>query len=561
LFATTAMLFAACAPAASIPAAQSGTQPAPSATPKRIVVSVQAEPAVIIPKLSRVLPGSEAMEVLVNSGMTIVSPIGLSPLVAEAVPTVENGLWKLLPDGRMETTWKIRPNAAWHDGTPFTAQDLAFTATVGTDIPFFRHAAYVALTSVEVVDPHTALVHWDRPNILADAVFSSSLDKAVYTAPLPRHLLEQPYLTEKTSFDQLPYWTNQFVGTGPFRLREWVQGSHMLLEANDQYVLGRPKIDSLDVRFLGEANAVVTNVLAGAVDVTLGRGLAIDQALEIQAQKPDADVKIGKFNWVTIYPQFQGPSPSVILDLNFRRALMHALDREEMVTSIQKGLVPVAHAYIGPTDPYYKDIESSIVKYEFDPRKSVQLLESLGYRRSGDGPFRDPTGQTLSIEVRTTAENSIHKVTLPVVTDFWQQVGVDAQPAFTPIQLQTDRKYRATYPGFEMIQHPNQVLAISDFHSRETALPENNYTRSGNNGGYMNSELDALVDRFFQTIPQRDRTQILGQIMHHITENLTQMGLFYQMEPNIVSKRLINVEAKTSGSTPVWNVQDWDLRN
>ena len=71
---------------------------------------------------------------LVNPGLSVVDDrLERHPTLAEAVPSLENGLWKTFPDGRMETTWTIREGARWHDGAPFTTDDLLFTATVGRD--------------------------------------------------------------------------------------------------------------------------------------------------------------------------------------------------------------------------------------------------------------------------------------------------------------------------------------------------------------------------------------------------------------------------------------------
>ena len=70
--------------------------------------------------------------------------------------------------------------------------------------------------------------------------------------PLPKHLLERPYLDDKAGFLEHPYWNQEFVGTGPFKLREWVKGSVVSLVANEEYVLGRPKIDEVEVRFIAD---------------------------------------------------------------------------------------------------------------------------------------------------------------------------------------------------------------------------------------------------------------------------------------------------------------------
>ena len=71
---------------------------------------------------------------MVHSGLTVRGDQRIRhPQLAEAVPSLENGLWRLLPDGRMETTWKLREGARWHDGVPLTSEDLLFSLQVGRD--------------------------------------------------------------------------------------------------------------------------------------------------------------------------------------------------------------------------------------------------------------------------------------------------------------------------------------------------------------------------------------------------------------------------------------------
>src|SRR3989442_8652431 len=92
---------------------------------------------------------------LAASGVTWTNDQGVRvPHLAEAVPTLENGLWKILPDGRMETTWTIRQGARWHDGAPFTTDDLLFTATVGRDreVAILNNAAWALIEQVTALD-------------------------------------------------------------------------------------------------------------------------------------------------------------------------------------------------------------------------------------------------------------------------------------------------------------------------------------------------------------------------------------------------------------------------
>ena len=86
------------------------------------------------------------------------------------MPSLENGLWKLLPDGTMATTWKIRPGAMWHDGVPITADDLVFTTKLDQDRNMLWpiHPIYAYVQAIEAPDPRTLTVRWKSTYILAD---------------------------------------------------------------------------------------------------------------------------------------------------------------------------------------------------------------------------------------------------------------------------------------------------------------------------------------------------------------------------------------------------------
>src|SRR5439155_8422213 len=98
----------------------------------------------------------------------------------------------------------------------------------------------------------------------------------------------------------------------PFKVKEWVRGSHMVFEANDQYALGRPKVDFVEVRFIIDDNTVAANLLAGAVDVTLGRNLSGEQASEVAAQWKEGHMVIAFENWISLFPQFLNANPPLV---------------------------------------------------------------------------------------------------------------------------------------------------------------------------------------------------------------------------------------------------------
>lgn len=172
-----ALLLAGCAaPAARTGPAASESQP-PAAAPKRIVAAIMGDPHTVYQTLnpaSRVR-GIEHIQALVAGQLTREGEGLRLPELAEQVPAVDNGLWKLSGDGTMETTWRIKPGVEWHDGAPFTSQDLLFTAQVVRDqeLPIFGHSAYQYITEVIGADSRTITVRWSQPYIDADAMFGS----------------------------------------------------------------------------------------------------------------------------------------------------------------------------------------------------------------------------------------------------------------------------------------------------------------------------------------------------------------------------------------------------
>ncbi|MBM2812179.1 MAG: hypothetical protein HW416_2938, partial [Chloroflexi bacterium] len=419
---TIVVLMAGCAdrPAPSV------TQPG-SAEParlKRIVGAVVSDPPFLSYKIVSAAqggyPGAEALESLVHTGLSTFDREGrLRPVLAEDLPSTDNGQWQVFPDGRMETTWKIRPNAQWHDGIAFTASDLLFTKRVvdDPDLPFFERQPATLIERIVAPDPRTVTLTWKRPFIQADALFSRFM-----AMPLPSHILERAFDADPATLANLPYFTQEFVGSGPFKLRDWVPGSHIIVQANDAYVLGRPRVDEVEIRFIPDQNTLGANILSGTVEFTIGRGVELETAMQIRDQWADGRMETAPVNWNQMFPQFLNPNPAVVGEVRFRRALLHALNRQEIVDTLQFGLSSIAHSYVHPTEPEFKEIESNIVKYEYDPRRAAQIIDELGYTRGPDGVFVDGSNRKLTVQLRSSAANQ-GKMLL-TVADYWQATGV-----------------------------------------------------------------------------------------------------------------------------------------
>jgi ABC-type transport system substrate-binding protein len=146
----------------------------------------------------------------------------------------------------------------------------------------------------------------------------------------------------------------------------------------------------------------------------------------------------------------------------------------------------VPHSMVHPTEPEYAVIESSIVRYDYDPRRAAQLIEATGQVRGADGFYRDGAGRRLQIELNTPP-NDAHLKILATLGDAWGRQGIEVEQLIIPRQRALDLEYRATFPGFSVLGHPAEIARL---HSREARLAERNY-QGGNYARYMSPELDA----------------------------------------------------------------------
>jgi peptide/nickel transport system substrate-binding protein len=559
-------LLVACSPSPSPPAPTTGgeARPSPAASPKRATVLTLGE-IIVLAGFARQGGSASAtgIEMLLNAGLSVRDNTGsLRPVLAEQVPTIENGLWKVLPDGRMETTWRLKPDVKWHDGTPFTAADVLFTAALERDpeIPrATRPTSYAAIDRLEAPDERTVTIFWKQPYIDADKMFSNVF---TFTSPLPRHILEQPYLDNKQGVVEHPFWTTDFVGTGPYRLRAFERGSYVTLQANSDYALGRPKIDDVEVRMITDPNAMATTILAGIGDASYGTdSLAIDEALRVREQWREGHVEFYGGLWVPLYGQYTNPSPPIVANPQFRAALYHAIDRTALVETFQQGAAQVMDSLLLPGQAQYRDIEGRIMKYPYDPRRAVQVVEGLGYSRAGDGFFRDAAGQRLTVELRATTRVSLQLQAQSAIAGNWQAAGVDVEQLAVPQQRSLDNEYRRTMPGFEVIVGtPADTDRIGLLHSSALPTAANNF-QGGNYSRYSTPQLDALVERYRVTIPLPDRIQVLGQIIAEQAESLAIMPLMNNPTPVFISNRLQGSTTSTTAlGNILWNAHEWDVR-
>jgi len=471
--------------------------------------------------------------------------------LVEQVPTAENGQWLVAPDGTMEMRFTIRPNAIWHDGHPITTDDVLFHYAVSTDtrVALGVNVHWRDVAGINATDARTFVVRFLRPNI------QGLLLPGVY----PKHLLEEPYRASPETWHELRAWSSEFIGAGPYKVREWNHSSFILMDAFDGYVLGRPKIDVVEVKLIGDSATLVANLLAGVVDLTLGLAIAPDEAMDVKSQWRDGNVVAHPYfgSTVGIPIQFINPDPPIIAQsVEFRRAIIHAVDRQLLVDTVMAGQSKISHSYVAV--PWLDQIDQMLVKYDYDPRRAAQIFEQLGYMRNASAMLQDREGKPLLISLRVVQEEADRVKAAITVADFWQQAGIGVNLDIVPAQG-ANAEYMATAPSLSVrgITGGDASL-ISRMHVSSAPVPENRF-RGNNLGRYINQEKDALIDRFFQTVPLSERIAIGGRIFQHWTHNAAGHGLYYNVDLSMVHNRLLNITV-SSHHARAYDNHLWDTR-
>jgi peptide/nickel transport system substrate-binding protein len=215
---------------------------------------------------------------------------------------------------------------------------------------------------------------------------------------------------------------------------------------------------------------------------------------------------------------------------------------------------------VPPGAPEFEEINSAVVQYPFDPRRSVQLLEEAGLTRVGDS-YRDAAGNELNVEVQVAGSDTGQEQAALFLADSWQRIGVSAAPKLLAAAAAT-REARATRPAFEISSFSiatRQPARIIWYHSSDIPSADSNYRRGGNYSRYSNPELDSLVDRFYSTVPRQERIDVLKNIARLVTDQVVVMSLYHTVHASLISNRVSNVTPRT-GQAQTYESHKWDIQ-
>lgn len=493
--------------------------------------------------------GNTLFRRIAHDYLTVEDEFGVRhPKLALELPSVERGTWQVNPDGTMDMEWRIRPNVRWHDGTPFTTADLLFSFQLHTDPDFALSTGAATIRQMESAsapDPYTLRVHWKQVVNNADAALG--LD------PLPRHLLEELYRTDKQSLTTSSLLDRDFVGLGPYRIAEMVPGVETTFTRFADYDLGVPPLDRIVVKQGTDANAMVAAILAGEVDVVLAHTVEITAALEVKRRwegtgnQVTLDIPGSRVRFVRIQfsPEYARPRNGFRV-LPVRQAFYYAMDREQFALVHGGELTPAADSWVRPDHPWRPRLETAIPRYPYDPARALRLLEEAGWTRGSDGRLVHVSGERFEAPLRARTTGGTERDAV-LIQHMWGQIGAEISIETLTAAQSQDRVYQAQAPLATLSAGTfNGFNDIGLLHSSQIGTRE----RPGQNwGNYANPKVDAILDRIFVTVDERERISLYRELLQEALGDMAAMPMYWDAEPQFLLKGV---------SFDGWNAFLWD---
>lgn len=560
IFLGAGLLVLSCGPVPSSRPATTSPQ-ASASGPTTLVVALPGEPRVLVTSLGLGNQPNLGGDVqgAVHRKLATLDDLGqVHPQLAVELPSQERGTWTIRPDGTMQTIYRLRRDVTWHDGVGLTARDFVFAATVTTDpeLPLSLGKVSPYIGRIDTPDDYTLSIEWTQTYPFANGIVEDDL------GPLPAHLLEAIYQTDKERLEQLPYWTREFIGVGPYRVAEWELGSHMVLRAYDAFYEGRPRIDTLVFRFIESAPTAVANLLAGTLDGAIPQTIDFQQAMFVKAEWERAGRKPvvlpQSVHWRTMAFQLRPEvaNPRDLLDVRVRRALVHAIDRKAIVDTLFDGVAPISDAFLPPDDFRSEWVRDAVARYDYDPRRAQDLLTSAGWRRGPDG-WTTTAGLRAIVPQWTTPG---YETEVAIIADNWKAIGLGSDQVVLSPGEARDRQYVASFPAVMTTTFPISFQYWVQRHHGAACSTEANRWVGNNRGCYLNPERDRIANALNVAIDPSEQRTLYRELARVESEDVPALPLYFNVQLTVFRDGVTGVKRNTSPkTTATWNVTEWDI--
>jgi peptide/nickel transport system substrate-binding protein len=461
------------------------------------------------------------------------------PVIATEVPTLENG--GISKDG-LTVTYHLHPGITWSDGAPLTSKDVKFSwqAMMNPDNNVVSRHGFDEVKSVDTPNDTTVVVHLKERFAPFVSEFFAESDSPTYV--VPEHILSR-----FPNVNQIPF-NNEPIGSGPYKLAEWVKGDHITLVPNATYFRGKPGLQRIEIRIIPDENTSLNLMKTHDIDWMFEPSYSTFPTLN--AIK-DVDIRYTDVNgyegmWInTSHPPLDNPS--------VRLAIAYGINKKQLLSTLTFGQEKLATEDLPDWMWAYNP---HVTVHPYDPKKARTLLEAAGFAPGPDG-IMEKGGEKLSLLLVSNVSNATRRKASLQLQAMLRQIGIDVQIKYfdgatlfapAPVGILQTGRFDLGLAGWFAGIDPDDS---SNFICADVAPKGYNYSR------YCTPAMDAAQQVALTHYDRATRTKAYAQVEELLATDNPMVFFWWDRQ-----MQAINPDLKGFDPNPVtesWNAYQWSI--
>lgn len=458
--------------------------------------------------------------------------------LATQVPSQVNG--GISRDGRTYV-YHLRHGVRWHDGAPFTSRDVKFSwqAVVNPNNSTLHREGYTEIASIDTPDDYTVVIHLKRRYPPFVSKFFAPLQEGGKPI-LPQHLLARYSSIDRVPFNAAP------VGTGPFKFVRWERGREIVLERNDAYFKGRPKLARIEFYVIPDDETMLNELRLHHIDLIASPTSAL---FERYRQVEGVSTELAPWNAQTYFIMNQ--SKPGLGDLEVRTAIATSIDYDGIIKKLTHGVGERAYDLLPPTAIGY----THNPPYRYDPAAANALLNRAGWKRGSDG-VRAKNGVRLDYTMDIISGSQGQRLASVQIQQYFRDIGIrlsiktySYDDIFTPDGPIYGNRYDFAEYSTTLSWDPDFLYYVGCAYF---------YPHGENVYRYCNPQVDALERQGLATDDPAQRAAIYRRAGPLLWRTIPYIPLYELRRLNVHSSDLRNFKVNPT-STPWYNIWQWDI--
>lgn len=470
---------------------------------------------ILAPNAVQANPVEQDLSVLVFDGLTTLDETGqISPSLALD--------WEVSEDGTVYE-FHLRRGVSWHDGAPFTSEDVAFTIQSMQDPGYQGPAALAELwrnVMVEKLDSHTVRFILEEP-------FPSFL---YYTTIglLPAHLLSDVPAPELLSHE---FSREKPIGTGRFQVESMSSDQVILTPFSGYWAGGEPHVGRVEFWLFGSEEDLLAAYEAGDIH---GFHLERTQDLSTLAQYPDLQFySAPAAGYGIVFLNLQRDSVPFFQEQEVRQALLYGLDRQVLIDTALGGQGLLADSPILPTLWAY---DPTVRRYLYDPERAIGLLDASGWMDSDGDLVRDKDGVELAFTLLTNDDPTMRQMAEEIARQ-WRVIGVDV--SLRPVSggagatFVRNRNFDAALIELGLTADPDPYAL---WHSTQASENGQNFS------GFASEDADVVLEEARTTSDPEQLAELYHVFQQIFAEEVPSLLLYYPVYTYVIDAQVQQVQ-------------------